>query len=476
MTREEELSRLKKLRNAIISKKDTEDTISECQAKLEKAKKELVSTENWLKNPSVSKCTTNANRVKKEYEAPHYQAVLAVAKKHDRALTVWRMLGLIIVTAVVASGTAVIAYLAALWSWNTSILSMIGKSYFDTPITYNMAVGVHLSALAIVLIVFSLIMVGIGGSEGYGYVFFAIFGILGLVSSIASFSYFYAEATGFWSTLGYFLLSGFMIFKFIGSFLRVLVFMLAFVAFLGGTIGMIYFCYYVATEHKINSVWARWREYNLDYEPLYKSNEYKAALKEDEKDTNELLNLRIASNKKLAESLKQQVELHNASLAKYRSLLATYTSQINNATYINKVYKNVKSLNEIIWYIDMNRANDIAGALNQKQEDEYRAAKLKAIKESVEEQRRQHEREMQAIAAAREEQRIMLAQMRADEEARAERLEREAEKERERNRRFAERESEYARMYQSEVLGNMRLSQEYQRASLQAMKDLYYKN
>ena len=40
MTREEELSRLKKLRNAIISKKDTEDTISECQAKLEKAKKE----------------------------------------------------------------------------------------------------------------------------------------------------------------------------------------------------------------------------------------------------------------------------------------------------------------------------------------------------------------------------------------------------------------------------------------------------
>ncbi len=476
MTREEELSRLKKLRNAIISKKDTEDAISERQTKLEKAQKELVSTENWLKNPSISKFTANANRLKKEYEAPHYQSVLAIAKKHDRALTAWRLLGLMIVTAVVACGTAVVAYLAAVWSWNSSILSMLGKTYFGTPVTYNMAVGIHLSALAIVLIIFALILCGLGSNFGFGYAILAVFGILGLISSIASFSYFYAEATGFWSTLGYFLLSGFMLFKFIGAFLRVLVFMLAFVAFLGGTIGMMYLCYYVTAERKISSVGARWREYNLDYEPLYKSSEYKAAVKEDEKDTEEVLNLRIASSKRLAESLKQQIELHSASLAKYRSLLATYTAQINNATFINKVYKNVNSLNEIIWYIDMNRANDIAGALNQKQEDEYRAAKLKAIKESAEEQRRHHEREMQAIAAAREEQRMMLAQIRADEEARAERLEREAERERERNRRFAERQSEYAREYQAEVLGNMRLSQEYQRASLQAMKDLYYKN
>ena len=476
MTREEELSRLVKLRNAIINKKDTEDAIGAQQAKLENVEKEVVSTENWLRNPSVSKCTANTNRVRKEYEEPHYRKVLAAAQRRDRALRAWKMLGMIIATLIVSAGTAVLAYFAALWSWNTSILSMIGKSYFGTPITYSMAVGVHLSALGFVLIIAAIIMAAIGDGEAYGYAGLAIFGILGVVSSIASCAYFFAEATGFWSTLGYFLLSGFMIFKFIGSLLRVVVFVLAFIAFLGGMIGMIYLCYYVATEHKTRNVYSMWKKYALDYEPMYKSAEYKKAVEQDAESTDELLRSRIDSSKKLLESLKKQAELHRASIVKYRSVLASYTSQINNATFINKAYKNVKSLNEIIWYIDMNRANDIAGALNQKQEDEYRAAKLKAIRESAEEQRRQHEREMQAIAAAREEQRKMLEQMRADEEARAERLEREAEKERERNRRYMERESEYARAYQNEVLGNMRLSQEYQRASLQAMKNLYYKN
>lgn len=354
----QEYNSLLKLRDAIIGK-------AEAQKKLKSTTQSLNNMKFTLplvsERPSI---TIHTDALKEKYEDPSINIARKAARKRDQRINPIKNFFLVLLAITVLILGGLLIYLAARWSWNTSINSMITQPYMGEMIDYVVAVGIHLFALSIMCIILTAIVGRIAYNSldhtGWFVALSVILGVCSLASLIASFSYYYSIYNGFWEHLLGFIASFLFFPKFLTAFFIIIPFILTIGLTLGGSGYLIFICF-----RGVSTRISTYKKPQLDYTPLYESDEYKQAVILDQEATRQdRAEYSVCYQNEKANFEKRQATYRQA-IAKYQSIINSCDHTINNANFLHFSYRNLDSVNTILYYFDYNRADSIKEAINE---------------------------------------------------------------------------------------------------------------
>lgn len=383
---------LKELRYALAALPAAKQKMNAAQEEQEKHQRQLSASKGVLAAPPHSKNRKYTGRLKASYEKTARQADAEStekarnrAKQHDRAEATELRVLLAIVTLIVFGFTAYLVYIAAKWSWETSLPALMSTS----GATHNEAVGLHLFALSVALFIGGAIMMTFApvfgiDKESAGMSTRLGSGILmigaGIVSLIASFVYYFSDVDGFWAVLGHIFLIIPAAFMSIIALWRVF----AFVASL-----MLLFISVSCMLSLIFNTEAKKRNYSvivvksamkaLDYAPLYNSDVYKEAEKLDAEYDREMDEINIEKHRGIVEIETKYVNAYQRSVSEYQATIKKCNDIIRNATFLHPDQRNLKLVDIIIYYLDHHLANTITEALQEYKRDQQHTQLIGSI-------------------------------------------------------------------------------------------------
>lgn len=374
------------LRSAIIGKQQAQQCINDVTKKKDSLKFTLEPPEKR------DKVTLHTDELERVFKSPTIQQSRSAANKKDfAAIRAKKFLFSFLALLFLVVG-AICIYFAAVWTWNTSITSMTTKAYMGEMMPYEVAVGIHLFALTIVLAVLA-IVTGILAYSDYvpGALYTAMVTsiVLGVVSLIISFVYFYSPVSGFIETVLMFLAAFLYIPKFFSALIFVIVFMLAVVltVFLVGR--MIYLCANAKRKHR-----SSYKTPTIDMSELYNSKEYREAKEKDALATAEDLKIYKEYYNAAKANHDKKILSHQNAIAQYQRIVSNCTKTIQSSDILHSSQKNLDCINTILCYFELRRAVTVQEAINlyiQDQQmmrienklDEIQRATISALKQEV---------------------------------------------------------------------------------------------
>lgn len=374
------------LRSAIIGKQQAQQCINEVTKKKEALRFTLEPPE---KRESI---TLHTDELEMVFKSPAIQQSRSAAKKKDfTAIRAKRFLFVLSAILLAVIG-AICIYFAAVWTWNTSISGMTTKMYMGEMMPFEVAVGIHLFALTVVLAVLA-VVTGILAYNDHvpGALYTAMVAsiVLGAVSLITSFIYFYAPVSGFIETVLMFFAAFLYIPKFFVALIFVLIFMIPLVltVFLVGL--MIYLCINAKRNHTTS-----YKTPKIDMNDLYNSKEYKEAKEKDALATAEDLRLYKEYYTAARANHNKNIEAHQNAIAQYQRIVNNCTKTIQASDLLHSSQKNLDCINTLLCYFELRRAVTVQEAINlyiQDQQmmrienklDEIQRATISALKQEV---------------------------------------------------------------------------------------------
>ena len=227
---------------------------------------------------------------------------------------------------------------------------------------YEVAVGIHLFALTIVLTVVAIIT----GLLAYGdhlpgalYTAMTLSIVLGVTSLITSFVYFYSPVSGLIETFLMFIAAFLYIPKFFVALFFVVLFMAVVVLTIFFVGLMIYLCVKVESHHRTSYVTP-----TIDMTPLYNSNEYKEAKEKDALATAEDLRIYREYYDAVKANHNKAIALHQNAIAQYQKIVNDCTKIIQTSDILHSSQKNLDCINTILCYFELRRAVTVQEAIN----------------------------------------------------------------------------------------------------------------
>lgn len=327
--------------------------------------------------PSVFVCTRYTEEAEGNYAHPAFVAARQRANRLNTLASVAKT-GVAVLLALGVLALIVWLYVAMM-PW----LSEISLSKMTLPDgDGQIFIAVHLFALAILLGIATAIVSFTADAWG------VIPGILTGISLIASIVMYCGQIDGFGAFIG----SLFAPFLLIGDFF-VALFAEVVLLIPAGVVVLIIVWICLKCDWFENVLYGHefFQAPEVDFTPLYQTEEYAEAKKRDEEVTKKFENEYPALLAKYEECCKTRREIHALTKKHYQDLIREYKSMIadcdkviSGATFLHSSYRNVKMIDTILYYIDHNRAETIMQALNKYDDDEHKRAELKLKKEEIE--------------------------------------------------------------------------------------------
>lgn len=375
-TNNSQYEKLVKLRHAIASLPAARKEMGFAQEAQKRHQEKLRAAQNFIAKPIPANAEKYTGQLKWKFETEARQVdTIATnkarnrAKRQDNADITAKRFFLILATLVVFAVTAYLVYIAAQWSWETSLSTLIDIS----DATYKEAVGLHLFALSIALLIGGVIMLGftniLDGAVETAISIFAetIMMIASTVSFFASFFYYFADASGFWDVFWHILVIIPAAFVSIAALWRAFVFVATVVLFFTSVLLMMTAVHNTEKKKTNYSLIVKNDAVKaLDYTPLYNSDEYKEAKKLDAEYDRELDKINLQKYKDIVANETDCIDYWQKTANKYWSIVCNCNSTIKDAAeFLHPSYHNLKSLDTIIYYFEYNRADTITKAINE---------------------------------------------------------------------------------------------------------------
>ncbi|MBR2019074.1 MAG: hypothetical protein IKA05_01590 [Clostridia bacterium] len=382
-----EYQNLLRLRQAIIGKAEAQKKVDETKEKINKMSFEM-------DPPSEIKVERNAQDLKFQFEAPFRDKA---RREADRVEKIKRAMWILLAIAVAVVGIW-LTVISFKWQMGASISATMSNSYLGDTFTYREATGIYWFSVSFLLLILTVVSGFIGMANDWDdilgktcMIVTIVAGILCVITYCVGFSgYASSVSGGFWKVITWF--SSFLTIPL--TFIRMiypLVPLLALAATGTGVGFSIYFCANVDVSLA---------PLNLDYTSLYSSKEYKIALEKDRSETViERARYEAEYNLELQKFHREKQILQDG-LKKFQAIVNNCNSIINQSTFLHSSYKNVKTLNSILYYFEYNRADTIKEALNEQRHDQEMAQ----LKSQLSEMQRKHIEEMEVQRAAYERQ------------------------------------------------------------------------
>ena len=377
---EKEYAELLALRNALICRDAADE-------EYEKAKKRLDSYTFTYDPPESITVNSYTKRMIEIFEAPTVNVEKAKAAKRDKWLNFFKNIFLVLAAIGVLFGGFFLVKLVAVWSWNASITGMVTDIYMSEIITYDIAVGIHLFALCVLLAVAAIFCGGIAAtSNGLFAIGSVVCGLGGVVSLFASFGYFYSEAEGFWSVIGYFFSSLLYTPKFFGALLYVIPFCLAAMGSVALAVYLIYLCTKgIATEVDT------YVKPNIDLTKLKSTKEYKHAEKMDAEATAKAREEYAIVYEKAKERFCAKGDLLVENVNRFVDIYNDCIDRINAVKCLPDDKKTFEWVSIILHYINKGVARDSVDALREYKHD----LQIAKLRQTIEDMKARHEEELQ---------------------------------------------------------------------------------
>ena len=355
-----EYQQLLKLRGAIVGKQQAQERLSQARNTLNGMKFSLSSPSNR------APVRVHTQAMIKEFEAPTVNAAYKVARRRDKGINTVKNIFLILLAIGIVILGGFLINASAVWSWNGSIGRMISEPYMNEMIDYEVAVGIHLFALFFALAIGAVISGFLGTLHPAFIAGTVVFGLGGVVSFFASFSYYYSIVSGFWEKLFAFLAS----FLFIPKFFMAFGYLLPFVLAVVGTPLVAGLLIYLCVKGTTASV-RTYKKPQIDLTELKATKEYKEAEERDRKATEEDLSFYRAYYNKEVDHYNKMVGVRKDAVAKYERLIQSCDKTIRSLDILHSSQKNLECIDNILYYFDMRRAKTIQEALNLYVQDQH---------------------------------------------------------------------------------------------------------
>lgn len=337
-------------------------TVLECaQAEYDKAKKRLDSYTFKHDPPESIVVDSHTRHLIKLFESPTINAEKAKAAKRDKPLNFLKNLFLIAVAIGVLLLGIWLIKLSAVWSWNTSITDMVTDIYMTEIISYDIAVGIHLFALFLVLAVAAIICGALAMSSNVGFSVGSVaFGLCGAASLIVSFKYFYSEAEGFWSGVTYF----FSALLYTPKLLKTLVYIFPFILAVFGTVAGVSVLLYLCTKGVATKI-DTYERPNIDLSALKATAQYKEAERKDLEATEKARAEYRPVYENAVRSFNEKRAILTDDVNKFVSIYNSCLKKIKATRCVPEDKKTLKWVGIILYYIEEGTARDSVEALRE---------------------------------------------------------------------------------------------------------------
>ena len=369
---EAEYQKLKQLRQAIVNK-------SVYQQRQQEVSKRLANMGDpkLPAKPSLFVCTQYSQKAEQDYAHPAFEAARRRAKRLNTLASAAKT-GVAVLLALGVLALIVWLYVAMM-PW----LSEISLSKMTLPDgDGQIFIAVHLFTLALLLGIATAIVSFTADAWG------VIPGILTGISLIASIVMYCGQIDGFGAFIG----ALFAPFMLIGDFF-VALFAEVILLIPAGVVALIIVWVCLKCDWFENVLYGHefFRAPEVDFTPLYQTEEYAEAKKRDEAVSQKFKDEYPALLAKYVECCQLRKENHAMTIRHYQEQISTYKNAIaecdkiiNGATFLHSSYRNTKMIDTILYYIDHNRAETITQAMNKYDDDEHKRAQLKLKKDEIE--------------------------------------------------------------------------------------------